>query len=69
MRACVQPRERPLDHQARALLHGRFVAAVEDVRELARPVLQHRLITNFHAEAEGVSARDVVDRLLVEVRE
>jgi MoxR-like ATPase len=38
--------------------------AEEDVRALAQPVLQHRLVLNFHARAEGVKARDLVRRLV-----
>ena len=41
---------------------------VEDVRALARPVLQHRLLTSFHAEAEGVSSKTIIDRLLEHAR-
>jgi MoxR-like ATPase len=50
--------------KARAILDGRFAAAVGDVRALARPTLKHRLVTNFHAEAEGVRSLTLVDRLL-----
>ncbi len=54
--------------KARAILHGRTAVEIDDVRALARPVLQHRLITSFHAEAEGVSSKDLVARLLETVR-
>jgi len=54
--------------KARAILEGRYAAAVEDVRELARPTLKHRLVTNFHAEAAGVRSLAVVDRMLEVVR-
>ena len=50
--------------KARAILDGRFAVAIEDVAALARPTLQHRLILNYRAEAEGVRAGDLVDRLL-----
>jgi MoxR-like ATPase len=50
--------------KARAVLHGRFHVAVEDVRESAAPVLRHRVITNFNAEAEGIRPDDVVERLI-----
>jgi len=53
--------------KARAILNGRFAAEIEDVRAVARPVLRHRLILNFHAEAEGITTTDVVDRLLASV--
>jgi len=53
-----------LGAKARALLAGRYAASIEDVRALAPAVLQHRILTNFTAEAEGVSSREVVRRLL-----
>jgi len=46
--------------RAWALLHGEPAVSADDIRALAGPVLQHRLVTNFHAEAEGVSAADVL---------
>ncbi|MBL0213444.1 MAG: hypothetical protein IPQ07_06160 [Myxococcales bacterium] len=49
--------------KARAILDGRFAVAVDDVAALARPTLQHRLILNYRAEAEGLRAGDVVARL------
>jgi len=53
--------------KARAILDGRFAASTDDVRALARPTLQHRLILNYRAEAEGIRAGDLVDRLLAAV--
>jgi MoxR-like ATPase len=50
--------------KARALLHGRFAATREDIAALAAPVLRHRLLLSFAAEAEGKSADDVVAALL-----
>ena len=38
--------------------HGRFAATVEDVTALARPVLRHRVLPNFHAECEGITSRE-----------
>ncbi len=57
-----------LGAKARAILDGRYAASVDDVRALARPTLQHRLITNFHAESQGVKAAELVDKLLDAVR-
>jgi MoxR-like ATPase len=54
--------------KARAILSGRFVATVEDVRALARPVLRHRVLPNFTAESEGVTSVKVVDQLLALVK-
>ena len=53
-----------LGAKARALLAGRFAASIEDVRALAPAVLQHRILTNFTAEAEGISSREIVRQLL-----
>jgi MoxR-like ATPase len=53
-----------LGAKARALLHGRSVAAPEDVRAVALPVLRHRILLNFQAEADGVDADQMVARLL-----
>ena len=50
--------------KARAILDGRFAVAIEDVAALARPTLQHRLILNYRAEAEGLRAGELVDKLL-----
>ena len=50
--------------KARALLHGRYAATREDVAALAAPVMRHRLLLSFTAEAEGRSADDVVAALL-----
>ncbi len=57
-----------LGAKSRAILDGRYAASVEDVRALAKPTLQHRLITNFHAESQGVKATALVDQLLDAVR-
>ena len=54
--------------KARAILSGRFVATVEDVRALARPVLRHRVLPNFTAESEGVTSVKLVDQLLAQVK-
>ena len=54
--------------KARAILHGRFHATTEDVREMALPVMRHRVITTFNAEAAGITADEVILRLLTEIR-
>jgi len=53
-----------LGAKARAILHGRFAASVEDVRALAPSVLRHRILTNFNAEAEGITSLAIIERLL-----
>ena len=53
-----------LGAKARAIMSGRTTPDIEDVRAIAPPVLRHRLVTNFHAEADGVTTDDLVRRLL-----
>jgi MoxR-like ATPase len=53
-----------LTAKARALLHGNFSVTQEDIRHVAFPVLRHRILTNFKAEAEGVTPHDVTKHLL-----
>ena len=53
-----------LGAKARAILHGRFAATADDVRAVARPVLRHRVLPNFHAESEGISSLRLVEQLL-----
>lgn len=55
-----------LGAKARAALEGRFAPAKDDVRAVAMLVLRHRLVTTFAAEAEGVSAPDIVRKLIEE---
>jgi MoxR-like ATPase len=57
-----------LGAKARALLDGRLTPLAADVDALAVPVLRHRVVTNFNAEADGVSAVDVIERLVREGR-
>jgi len=54
--------------KARAILHGRYHATTEDVRAIALPVMRHRVITTFNAEAAGITADEVVRRLLAEIK-
>ncbi len=54
--------------KARAILLGRYHATTEDVREMALPVLRHRIITTFNAEAAGITSDEVALRLLSEIR-
>jgi MoxR-like ATPase len=53
-----------LGAKARALLQGNNHATVDDVRALIHPVLRHRILVGYRAEAEGISASHVIDRLL-----
>ena len=53
-----------LGGKVRAVLHGRYHVTVDDIVALARPVLRHRLVATFNAEAEGVTTVDIVGRVL-----
>jgi MoxR-like ATPase len=53
-----------LGAKARALLTGRHTPDVDDVRRMAGPVLRHRIVPNFNAEADGVTAIEIVERLV-----
>ena len=53
-----------LGGKARALTQGRYHVTFDDIRALAHPVLRHRVLTNFHAQSEGISSDTLVDRLL-----
>ncbi len=57
-----------LGAKTRAILQGRATPDINDVRAVAAPVLRHRLVTSFNAEAEGVSAVQIVEKLLSEQR-
>ena len=56
-----------LGAKARSILLGRGYASVEDVKAVAGPVLRHRILLNFNAEAEGITSDDVIAKLLDEV--
>ena len=53
-----------LGAKARALTSGKYHVSFEDIRALAHPVLRHRILTNFHAQSEGISSDTLIDRLL-----
>ena len=53
--------------RARAVLRGSYLVQLDDVAAIARPVLAHRILTNFHAESEGISSLDIIERLVAEV--
>ena len=50
--------------KARALLEGRYYVSADDIRQVALPVLRHRIVTNFNAEAEGVRSDTIVRKLI-----
>jgi len=53
-----------LGAKTRAILEGRPTPDIEDIRAVAKPVLRHRLVTNFNAEAEGITATHIIDKLI-----
>lgn len=53
-----------LGAKVRALLHGRAHVTPEDIHALAHPVMRHRVLINYRAEAEGITVEKVIDRLL-----
>jgi len=55
--------------KARAVLQGSYMARLEDLEAVAQPVLAHRILTNFQAQAEGVTSRSVIEQLLKAQRE
>ena len=58
-----------LGAKARAALHGSYLVREEDLEGVAEPVLNHRILTNFSAQTEGVTSRDIVRRLYQEIRD
>src|SRR4030095_1594194 len=56
-----------LGAKARALIHGRYNVSCEDIQALAYPVFRHRIITNFHAESEGIKSEEIIRRLIEHV--
>jgi MoxR-like ATPase len=50
--------------KARALMHGRYNVSIKDIQALARPIMRHRIMTNFYADSERITPDAIVDRLL-----
>jgi MoxR-like ATPase len=53
-----------LGSKARALMHGRHHISVKDIQALAKPILRHRVIPNFYAEAEGMTSDRIIEQVL-----
>lgn len=53
-----------LGAKCNALFNGKYSPDIEDVQAIAKPVLRHRIVRNFKAEAEGITVDDIVDRLM-----
>jgi len=58
-----------LGAKTKSILDGRFTPAIEDVKNVAKPVLRHRIVTSFNAEADGVGTEEIIEKLLVDVKE
>jgi MoxR-like ATPase len=53
--------------KARALMHGRYHVSIKDIQAIAKPILRHRIMTNFYAASEGITPDGVVERLVASV--
>jgi MoxR-like ATPase len=53
--------------KARAILNGRVHVTTEDIAKMAHPVLRHRILTTFSAEASGMTSDKIIDRLIKDV--
>jgi MoxR-like ATPase len=58
-----------LGSKVRAIMHGRPTPSCDDVRKIVHPVLRHRIVTNFNADADGVTTDEIIETLLGEVGE
>ncbi|MEJ0030639.1 MAG: hypothetical protein WDO15_09835 [Bacteroidota bacterium] len=56
-----------LGAKCNALLNGKYSPDIEDVRAVAKPVLRHRIVRNFKAEADGVSVDGIIGQDLIEI--
>ena len=45
-------------------MHGRYHVSIKDIQALAKPIMRHRVMTNFYAESERITSDTIVDRLL-----
>lgn len=57
-----------LGAKARAVMHGRYNISCDDIRAVAKPVLRHRVLTSFNAEADGIDSLQIIDKLLETVK-
>lgn len=58
-----------LGAKTRAIMHGRYTVAGDDIREVATPILRHRIITNFNAEADGIDSTKIISELIETIKE
>jgi MoxR-like ATPase len=52
-----------LGAKCHAVINGKYSPDIEDVQAIAKPVLRHRIVRSYHAEAEGLSADDIIELL------
>jgi len=57
-----------LGAKARAVLEGRFTPDSDDVKAVSKPVLRHRIVTNFNAEADGISTVEIIEKVTQETK-
>ena len=57
-----------LGAKSRAALNGKYTPSIDDVKSVSVPVLRHRIVTNFNAEAENMSPNLIVEKLLTELK-
>lgn len=57
-----------LGAKTRCILQGRPTPDIDDIKAIAKPVLRHRLVTNFNAEADGVSTVDIIEKLMEDIK-
>jgi MoxR-like ATPase len=53
-----------LGAKAKSIIEGRYSPEIDDIKKVSKPVLRHRLIANFNAEADGVKTTDIIDKLI-----
>ena len=52
-----------LGAKCHAVINGKYSPDIEDVQAIAKPILSHRIVRSYHAEAEGLSAADIIEQL------
>ncbi len=57
-----------LGAKSRAALNGRYTPSIDDIKNVAVPVLRHRIVTNFNAEAQGMTPRKIIQNLVEEIK-
>lgn len=55
--------------KARAVIHGRFHVSIADIKSVAKPALRHRIMLNYEGEASGMSADDIIEKILITIQQ